>query len=190
MAVRPVRCCCCCCEAPPPTCRPPLPGGPAPCPTSVIHPSTCPAPHHPTPPNRYLNERLSFGMAPDHISDVMTQRLRWAMGALQILMKDNPMRLVSPPPTPTLLSFLPLAGAHPAPPVCKRQRAVGMAVGLWGLQRGQVVRLEGPTFGPSRRPIATHTALCPRPAGGPHRSSCSSRRQRTTGLHRAPWLWR
>ena len=34
-------------------------------------------------------------MAPDHIADVMTQRLRWAMGALQILMRDNPLRLVS-----------------------------------------------------------------------------------------------
>ncbi|KAL4423960.1 hypothetical protein ABPG75_001261 [Micractinium tetrahymenae] len=43
----------------------------------------------------YLNERLSFGMAPDHIADVMTQRLRWAMGAIQILMKDNPLRLVA-----------------------------------------------------------------------------------------------
>ena len=43
---------------------------------------------------RYLNERLVFGMAPDHIADVMTQRLRWAMGALQILMRDNPLRLV------------------------------------------------------------------------------------------------
>jgi cellulose synthase/poly-beta-1,6-N-acetylglucosamine synthase-like glycosyltransferase len=42
-----------------------------------------------------LNERLVFGMAPDHIADVMTQRLRWAMGALQILMRDNPLRLVS-----------------------------------------------------------------------------------------------
>ncbi|KAL4421860.1 hypothetical protein ABPG77_001342 [Micractinium sp. CCAP 211/92] len=41
----------------------------------------------------YLNERLSFGMAPDHITDCMTQRLRWAMGAIQILMKDNPLRL-------------------------------------------------------------------------------------------------
>jgi cellulose synthase/poly-beta-1,6-N-acetylglucosamine synthase-like glycosyltransferase len=41
-----------------------------------------------------LNERLVFGMAPDHIADVMTQRLRWAMGSLQILMRDNPLRLV------------------------------------------------------------------------------------------------
>jgi hypothetical protein len=32
----------------------------------------------------FLNERLSFGMAPDLIQDVMTQRLRWAMGALQV----------------------------------------------------------------------------------------------------------
>jgi hypothetical protein len=36
-------------------------------------------------------------MAPDHIADVMTQRLRWAMGALQILMRDNPLRLVRGP---------------------------------------------------------------------------------------------
>lgn len=34
-------------------------------------------------------------MAPDEIEAVFTQRLRWAMGALQILMRTNPLRLVS-----------------------------------------------------------------------------------------------
>jgi hypothetical protein len=52
---------------------------------------------------RYLNERLVYGMAPDEIADVMTQRLRWAMGALQILMKDNPLRLVRFTHTPASL---------------------------------------------------------------------------------------
>jgi hypothetical protein len=40
----------------------------------------------------YLNERLSFGLAPDDIAGVFTQRLRWAMGALQILIRDNPLQ--------------------------------------------------------------------------------------------------
>ncbi|KAL4423966.1 hypothetical protein ABPG75_001267 [Micractinium tetrahymenae] len=58
----------------------------------------------------YLNERLSFGMAPDHIADVMTQRLRWAMGAIQILMKDNPLRLPGLTVPQSLLFFE--AAAH------------------------------------------------------------------------------
>lgn len=58
----------------------------------------------------YLNERLVYGMAPDEIADVMTQRLRWAMGALQILMKDNPLRLVGLTNVQSLLFFE--AAAH------------------------------------------------------------------------------
>lgn len=34
---------------------------------------------------RFLNERLSYGMAPDDIVGVFSQRSRWAMGALTIL---------------------------------------------------------------------------------------------------------
>lgn len=39
----------------------------------------------------YLNERLTFGLAPDDIESVFKQRLRWAMGSLQILCRDNPL---------------------------------------------------------------------------------------------------
>lgn len=45
---------------------------------------------HYVPPPRPRRHRR----APDHIADVMAQRLRWAMGALQILMLSNPLRLV------------------------------------------------------------------------------------------------
>ena len=45
---------------------------------------------------RYLNERgLTYGMAPDDVSGVFQQRLRWAMGALQILLRANPLSNVS-----------------------------------------------------------------------------------------------
>jgi Cellulose synthase len=40
----------------------------------------------------FLNERLSYGMAPDGLTQVFQQRQRWAMGALQILFLDNPMK--------------------------------------------------------------------------------------------------
>jgi hypothetical protein len=39
----------------------------------------------------YLNERLVFGLAPPDIAGVFSQRLRWAMGALQILLRRNPL---------------------------------------------------------------------------------------------------
>lgn len=39
----------------------------------------------------FLNERLVYGMAPESLIDVFQQRQRWAMGALQILFKDNPL---------------------------------------------------------------------------------------------------
>ncbi|KAL4522921.1 hypothetical protein Ndes2526B_g07741 [Nannochloris sp. 'desiccata'] len=39
----------------------------------------------------FLNERLVYGMAPEGLIDVFKQRQRWAMGALQILFKDNPL---------------------------------------------------------------------------------------------------
>jgi len=34
--------------------------------------------------NRFLNERLVFGMAPTDTEAAFKQRLRWAMGALQV----------------------------------------------------------------------------------------------------------
>ncbi len=37
----------------------------------------------------FLNERLSFGLAPEYIAEVFAQRQRWAMGALQMLWKPN-----------------------------------------------------------------------------------------------------
>jgi cellulose synthase (UDP-forming) len=40
----------------------------------------------------FLNERLVYGMAPESLVDVFQQRQRWAMGALQILFKDNPLK--------------------------------------------------------------------------------------------------
>lgn len=33
---------------------------------------------------RFLNERMVFGQAPDDLLGVFAQRLRWAMGALQV----------------------------------------------------------------------------------------------------------
>jgi hypothetical protein len=42
--------------------------------------------------NMFLNERLVYGMAPEDLGGVFKQRLRWAMGALQILYRDNPLR--------------------------------------------------------------------------------------------------
>ena len=46
-------------------------------------------------PHRFLESRLVFGMAPDSIVEVLKQRLRWSMGALQILYKTNPLDIVS-----------------------------------------------------------------------------------------------
>ena len=42
--------------------------------------------------NMFLNERLVYGMAPEDLAGVFQQRARWAMGAIQILYRDNPLR--------------------------------------------------------------------------------------------------
>jgi cellulose synthase/poly-beta-1,6-N-acetylglucosamine synthase-like glycosyltransferase len=42
--------------------------------------------------NMFMDERLMYGMAPETLSSVFKQRLRWAMGAIQILYRDNPLR--------------------------------------------------------------------------------------------------
>ena len=42
--------------------------------------------------NMFMDERLVYGMAPETLFGVFKQRLRWAMGAIQILYRDNPLR--------------------------------------------------------------------------------------------------
>lgn len=42
--------------------------------------------------NMFLVERLVYGMAPEDIAGVFQQRTRWAVGAMQILYRDNPLR--------------------------------------------------------------------------------------------------
>ena len=39
----------------------------------------------------YLNDRLVYGLAPDDLLGTMRQRLRWAMGSLQIMFQDLPL---------------------------------------------------------------------------------------------------
>ncbi|WIA20656.1 hypothetical protein OEZ85_005032 [Tetradesmus obliquus] len=39
----------------------------------------------------FLNERMAFGQAPGDLSGMFAQRLRWAMGTVQILLSDNPL---------------------------------------------------------------------------------------------------
>ena len=38
----------------------------------------------------YHHEELSVGLAPDDLSSTMKQRLRWAQGTIQVLLKENP----------------------------------------------------------------------------------------------------
>ena len=60
--------------------------------------------------NMFLNERLVYGMAPEDISGALKQRLRWAMGAIQILYIDHPLRKRGLNLTQSLLFFE--IGAH------------------------------------------------------------------------------
>lgn len=39
----------------------------------------------------YLGERIVYGLAPDDLDGVLSQRLRWSMGSLQILLNNNPL---------------------------------------------------------------------------------------------------
>eukprot|EP00775_Hariotina_reticulata_P010775 gene10775-10931_t len=57
----------------------------------------------------FLNERLVFGMAPTDIEAAFKQRLRWAMGALQILSKNNPLAVPGLSTIQSLLFFEALA---------------------------------------------------------------------------------
>ncbi|MBO1753088.1 glycosyltransferase [Actinotalea sp. BY-33] len=39
----------------------------------------------------YHHERLAYGLAPEDMATMMTQRLRWAQGTLQVMLKENPL---------------------------------------------------------------------------------------------------
>ena len=39
----------------------------------------------------YHHENLAFGLAPEDLDTMLTQRLRWAQGTLQVLLKENPL---------------------------------------------------------------------------------------------------
>lgn len=41
----------------------------------------------------YHHERLAEGLAPDDLGTMITQRLRWAQGTLQVMLKENPLRM-------------------------------------------------------------------------------------------------
>jgi cellulose synthase (UDP-forming) len=41
----------------------------------------------------YHHERLALGLAPEDLGTMITQRLRWAQGTLQVLLRQNPLRL-------------------------------------------------------------------------------------------------
>jgi cellulose synthase (UDP-forming) len=41
----------------------------------------------------YHHERLANGLAPEDLGTMMTQRLRWAQGTLQVMIKEHPLRL-------------------------------------------------------------------------------------------------
>ncbi len=41
----------------------------------------------------YHHERLALGLAPEDLGTMITQRLRWAQGTLQVMLKQNPLRL-------------------------------------------------------------------------------------------------
>lgn len=45
-----------------------------------------------SPPHcRYLDDHLTYGMSPDDVPSTFVQRLRWAMGAIQIFIRNNPL---------------------------------------------------------------------------------------------------
>jgi cellulose synthase (UDP-forming) len=39
----------------------------------------------------YHHERLAVGLAPDDLGTMLTQRLRWAQGTMQVLLRENPL---------------------------------------------------------------------------------------------------
>ncbi len=39
----------------------------------------------------YHHENLAFGLAPEDLGTMLTQRLRWAQGTIQVLLKENPL---------------------------------------------------------------------------------------------------
>jgi cellulose synthase/poly-beta-1,6-N-acetylglucosamine synthase-like glycosyltransferase len=54
---------------------------------------------------QYLNTRLAFGMAPEDLVGIFRQRLRWAVGALQILFSTNPLYMPGLTTTQSILFF-------------------------------------------------------------------------------------
>ena len=67
---------------------------------------------------RYINERLSFGLAPETVDAAFGQRLRWSMGALQIVARQNPLQQVGCAPQCACRSAVlqMLSASHTAPP--------------------------------------------------------------------------
>lgn len=55
--------------------------------------------------SQYLNARLVFGMAPNDIVGIFKQRLRWAVGALQIFYQSNPLQMPGLTPVQRFLFF-------------------------------------------------------------------------------------
>lgn len=55
--------------------------------------------------SQYINSRLVFGMAPDDIAGIFKQRLRWAVGALQIFYHANPLQKPGLTPVQRFLFF-------------------------------------------------------------------------------------
>lgn len=41
----------------------------------------------------YHHERLAHGLAPEDLGTMMTQRLRWAQGTMQVFLQENPLRV-------------------------------------------------------------------------------------------------
>lgn len=55
--------------------------------------------------SQYINSRLVFGMAPSDIDGIFNQRLRWAVGALQIFYQSNPLKKPGLTPVQRFLFF-------------------------------------------------------------------------------------
>lgn len=43
--------------------------------------------------NMYLDEHMTFGMAPEDVPSTFGQRLRWTMGAIQVYFRNNPLKI-------------------------------------------------------------------------------------------------
>ncbi|MDH4187422.1 MAG: hypothetical protein OEV08_10520 [Nitrospira sp.] len=43
--------------------------------------------------SRYLNKVLSAGLMPETLGGYLQQRMRWAIGSMQVLLRDNPLTI-------------------------------------------------------------------------------------------------